>query len=447
MAAANTDKLKKLSKRWVGQIGAAGVADASVTTIPLSSTTNLATDTAVIATIDRVDANGAATAALEEAVIGVVSGSNLINCVRATEGTAQAHNAGAVVEILVTAKGYNDIIDWALVEHSQLGVHDPTKIIAGALKSATTTVSVIAATAPTSGQVLTATGGSTATWQTASGGLLSTTQYAPQGFLINGKIVPSVSSSNLTVAIKGMDGNDPSVSNPVYCRIGDTVRTLTTALSVTKNAGTNWFNSGSSELATKERDYFVYLGYNATDGVVIGFSPIPFGTQYSVFSATTTNEKYAAISTITNAVSTDYYEVIGRFAATLSAGAGYTWTVPTFTSINLIQRPIFLTRWLTTVNFTYMMNGTDLTIFNTITVTANSTSAAVSISGTYPFTYGSTPAATANLTSTSSTAGSSFHGIYVSVSTTTISGEIRCIGTTGVSEQLGIRFVTVGSYA
>lgn len=182
--------------------------------------------------------------------------------------------------------------------------------------------------------------------ESAVGGLISTTQYAPEGFLINGKIVPSVDSNNLTVAIKGMDGNDPSASNPVYVRIGDTVHTITSALSVTKNAGTNWCNAGGSELATKEVDYFVYLGYNATDGVVIGFSRIPYGTLYSDFSATTTNEKYCAISTITNAASGDNYVNIGRFAATLSAGAGYTWTVPTFNSSNLIQRPIFTTRIL-----------------------------------------------------------------------------------------------------
>jgi hypothetical protein len=41
---------------------------------------------------------------------------------------------------------------------------------ASALKSATTTVSVSAATAPTSGQVLTATSGTAATWQTPTGG-------------------------------------------------------------------------------------------------------------------------------------------------------------------------------------------------------------------------------------------------------------------------------------
>jgi hypothetical protein len=123
MAAANTDLFKKLVKRWVGSIGAGGVADEAVTTIPLSSTTDLPTDTAVVAVIDRVDANGTATPSLEETVIGVVSGDNLINCVRGAEGTAQAHSAGAVVEILVTAKGWNDMVDGFLAEHSQLGAH------------------------------------------------------------------------------------------------------------------------------------------------------------------------------------------------------------------------------------------------------------------------------------------------------------------------------------
>jgi hypothetical protein len=121
MAAANTDKMKKVSRKWVGQIGAGGVSDDVVTTVPLSSTTNLPTDTAVVATIDRVDANGTKTPTLEESVIGVVSGSNLTDCVRGSEGTAQAHSAGAVVEILLTAKGWNDIIDAFLVAFNQDG--------------------------------------------------------------------------------------------------------------------------------------------------------------------------------------------------------------------------------------------------------------------------------------------------------------------------------------
>lgn len=169
--------------------------------------------------------------------------------------------------------------------------------------------------------------------------------FAPQGFLINGKISPSVSGNNLTVAIKTLAGADPSATDPIYVRIGDTVRSITSALSVTANAATNWFNAGSSELATKEIDYFVYLGYNATDGVTIGFSRYSSVRKYGDFSTTSTNEKYCRISTITTATSTDYYEIVGRFAATLSAGAGYTWTVPTYTAENLIQRPIYETRW------------------------------------------------------------------------------------------------------
>lgn len=48
-----------------------------------------------------------------------------------------------------------------------------TSGITNALKSATTTVDVSAATAPSSGQVLTATSSTAATWQTPAGGSYS----------------------------------------------------------------------------------------------------------------------------------------------------------------------------------------------------------------------------------------------------------------------------------
>jgi hypothetical protein len=366
MAALNTDKLKKLSRRWVGQIGSGGVSDATVTTIPLASTTNLPTDTAVVATIDRVDANGTATPSLEETIIGVVSGSNLSTSTRGVEGTAQAHSAGAVVEILVTAKGWNDIVDHLLVEHNQDGTHKSAlvttlKATGAEVTTGTSDVKIVTPKALADAGFVLDTDGTLAansdtrvpsekavkTYVDTNAAIITTAKFAPQGFLINGKISITVASNNITVAIKGMDGNDPSSTNKVYCRIGDTVRTITAALSVTKNAGTNWFNSGGSELATNEIDYFVYLGYNATDGVVIGFARIPNATKYGDFSATTTNERYAAISTITTAASTDYYENIGRFAATLSATASFNWSVPAFTALNLIQRPIIETRLLT----------------------------------------------------------------------------------------------------
>lgn len=167
----------------------------------------------------------------------------------------------------------------------------------------------------------------------------------PQGVMYNGKIVPSVTSNNLTVAIKTYAGTDPSANDPVFIKIGDIVRQITGALSVTINAGANNFNAGSAELATKEIDYFTYLFWNtATSAVSILVSRLPYGNVYGDFNATPTNEK--ALSVNAGGNTTDAVELIGRFAATLSAGAGYTWSVPTFTTANLIQRPIYETRLL-----------------------------------------------------------------------------------------------------
>lgn len=267
----------------------------------------------------------------------------LVGVTRGREGySAHSHLQSATVAFVLSASHHNDIVDQ--LNGTATGAVLKAPLLTHESSVSTPASGKLAIYAKSDDKVYKKNSAGTETEFGAS--IITTTQYAPQGFLINGKIVPSVSSNNLTVAIKGMDGNDPSSSNPVYIRIGDTVRTLTAALSVTKNAGTNWCNSGGAELATKEIDYFVYLGYNATDGTVVGFSRIPYANRYDDFSATTTNEKYCAISTITTAAAGDYYQNIGRFAATLSAGAGYTWTVPTFTATNLIQRPIYETRTL-----------------------------------------------------------------------------------------------------
>ena len=274
-----------------------GIGTGTSETITLNSTVGLPTDTEITLTFNRVTSGGTVNStSVMERIVGTIIGSTLTSYRRGVDGTTeQAHGAGTVVEYVWSGSDLNDMVDGIIAEHNADGTHK-----------------------------------------------INTFQhlYAPEGFLLNGKIVPSVSSNNLTVAIKGMDGNDPSATNPVYVRIGDAIRSITSALSVTANAGTNWFNAGSAELATKEIDYFVYLGYNTTDGVVIGFARIPYATAYSQFSTTSTNERYCAISNVSHASSSDAYVVIGRFAATLSAGAGYTWSVPTFTSINLIQRPI-----------------------------------------------------------------------------------------------------------
>jgi len=173
----------------------------------------------------------------------------------------------------------------------------------------------------------------------------------PVGQMRNGKITPTVASNDLILTLKTAAGTDPSASDPVDVNINGTMRQVTAALSVTKADATNWANLGSAELATKETDLFCYLIWNtnlAPDAVDILWSRIPGGRVYGDFSSTTTNEKHAAINA-TAPAATDDCVCVGRFAATLSAGAGYTWTVPTFTNANLIQHPIFETRWLTWV--------------------------------------------------------------------------------------------------
>ncbi len=381
------DKFRKTKSNFATTL-VTGIGTGTGDTITLNSTTGLPTDTQITLTFNRVTSGGVVNStSIMERITGTISGATLTSYTRGVDGTTeQAHAGGVVVEYIPNAADINDQVDGILVGHNQDGTHksgsvltlpqindtssDHQYVVAVSELAADRTVTLPLLTGNDEfvfkdhAQTLT---NKTLTSPVINGAVTGTmtpplTFYgtnfnAPEGFLINGKIVPSVASNDLTVALKGLDGNDPSATNPVYCRIGDTVHAITAALSVTKADGTNWFNAGSAELATKEIDYFVYLGYNATDGVVIGFSRIPYVTQYDQFSATTTNERYCAISTISNAAAGDVYTVIGRFAAILSAGAGYTWTVPTFTSINLIQRPIFQTRSLSW-NAPITWNGT-----------------------------------------------------------------------------------------
>lgn len=273
------------------------------------------TATAVHFIIYTVDVNGRKVSGSQTDWKGIVSGSTITGLVLKA-GTNNGYSIGAVVEAAPTAAWADDVTEGIAVEHNQDGTHKNTLV------------------------------GMLAGNQTFTGvKTFDAIKFnAPQGFLINGKIETSVASSDLTVAIKTLAGSDPSASSPVYCRIGNTVRSITSALSVTKNDATNWFGSGAAGLATQEIDYFVYLGYNATDGVVVGFARIPWARVYGDFSTTSTNDTYCAISTITTAASTDEYEVVGRFNAILSAGAGYTWSLPA-TSI-IINRPIHETRLL-----------------------------------------------------------------------------------------------------
>lgn len=216
----------------------------------------------------------------------------------------------------------------------------------------------------------------------------------------NYKLSVTVATNDLTVALKNLTGNDPSATDPVIVRIGDTTRAVTAALSVTALDGTNWCNAGGAELATKEVDYFVYLiqESGASAGTKIGFSRIPYAKTMADFSATTTAETYIKGS-YTNKNATDAVILIGRFRAILSATGAHNWSLPA-TSV-IINWPIYETDWLSyapvmtsstgTITSVASTTGTyklswDTMFFNHVgTITTNGTGASA-IRLTLPFT-------------------------------------------------------------
>lgn len=158
------------------------------------------------------------------------------------------------------------------------------------------------------------------------------------------KIVPSVASNNLTVAITHLDGSSPSTTNPLGFKIGDVWKLATGTLSVTKNANTNWCNAGSASMAANPIDFFVYVlnETGASAGIKVLFSRIPAARTMADFVNTSTSEKYPAGSW-TNFNATDQVTNIGRFRAQLSAAASHNWSI--VTSV-VIARPTFETDWL-----------------------------------------------------------------------------------------------------
>ena len=156
--------------------------------------------------------------------------------------------------------------------------------------------------------------------------------------LYNGIITTSVSSNNLTVAIKTAAGTDPSSDNPVTALIGGSYYQITAALSITLNAGTNYWGNGVGYA----KYYFVYLSYNS--GVILGVGQMPYFVSSTGYNNTNTSTIYMARSTGTPSA----VENIGMFKATLGTGASYNWSVD---STAVYQGPCYTTpvmAWLGT---------------------------------------------------------------------------------------------------
>jgi len=114
--------LYKAKEVWTGTL-ASSIPDGTTTSFTLTSSSGLTNGETYVFTIDRVDVNGTKTPNKKEVIIGTVSGSNVIDCIRGVEGTAQAHSAGAIVEILFTAKHWNNLIESFKAQHREDGSH------------------------------------------------------------------------------------------------------------------------------------------------------------------------------------------------------------------------------------------------------------------------------------------------------------------------------------
>jgi len=164
------------------------------------------------------------------------------------------------------------------------------------------------------------------------------------GTMSNGKLSVTVVSNDLIVALKTLAGADPSAGDPVLANINGVIYSIEAALNQFIPSGMNWFNAGAAETATLLVPYFVYLVDDSGTPALTVARKSHYRVVASDMSTTTSDTHIYGYSGFTDG---DEMMNIGYFEATLSAGAGYTWTVPTFTSDNLRHQPTHSSRWMT----------------------------------------------------------------------------------------------------
>lgn len=169
-----------------------------------------------------------------------------------------------------------------------------TSGITNALKSATTTVDVSAATAPTAGQVLTATAGTTATWQTPTSipSMYFSTIFETAGrfsvvgsatFNSNGAVI-TTGTSSISVPYAGGNVNNEFDGTPI----------ASWSIQIGTTSGTNgiWTNIGGP-LTAASTSVAKHIGFKVLD--VAGTATL-FATQAD---GTTENVSSAIFTTVT----------------------------------------------------------------------------------------------------------------------------------------------------
>ena len=278
MASALTDKFRKGAGFF--QTTLSGSVSDSDTTLTLASATGLPTDTAMDFVVDRIDQNGELLdPSLREVITGTVSGTTITTDAtrRGLDNTtAQAHTAGAVVEVNFTADTWNDTIDGLLVSHEQDGT----------LKDDVVDTAQIADDAVDTAQIA---DDAVGTAQIADEAVTEAKIYAPLWWEELGRTTLGSAASSISVSftakkyLRVLIGASPSTSTVLYMRVNsdsganyayryqDNGGASTTGVSQNQlrmigGNDLNWFwEFNILNIAAKEKR-FVYTGTDSNTG-------------------------------------------------------------------------------------------------------------------------------------------------------------------------------------
>ena len=178
----------------------------------------------------------------------------------------------------------------------------------------------------------------------------------PRGQLVNGAISVTIltGSDTLKVEIQTASGATPSATNPVWCRVGSRVVTITSALMMTKASGvlsgyatTSWLHLAYPCMSGYEVDLFTYIGWSDAESVpYIAVSREGWHTKFSFQGEASGHGAMTNLSTGPStqlSTTMDEIAVCGRFAVTLTTPN--TWSSPASGSF-ILQDPIQETRML-----------------------------------------------------------------------------------------------------
>lgn len=160
-------------------------------------------------------------------------------------------------------------------------------------------------------------------------------------------LTQSIASSNLTVALKHLDGTDPSADRPLYVKVGNSVIGITAALSATINASYgDVFLWDAGKIQANDAQLFVYI-INNNGTPQLGLSPSPMlttvATNYRDAGGQTGSAKHTNIIMSGTRNATNSCDVIGR--VNVNQLDNNNWQSPT-TSL-IVNRPIYHTDQMT----------------------------------------------------------------------------------------------------